>query len=245
MPDNSESFFSDPKTAISLLALVIAIFSFIWTLANQWKQNKRWDALNLARIELEDEGFIVWKEMSNEEVLATKWGYEPTIFQNIEERRYVQRYQMINCLAILDLNTRDRVPNSNIAFTLSEVEQEVARLGLLGKPERAATSKMYQIQFKLKNVGATRATEIRVGISVKSSSNGLNGDLFLSDQDVDIYPSGTMNASTIFYLPVLENLPNPMNFLVNVTYKRVDGSKVDKSIPVTYDSKRNFWSLGV
>lgn len=245
MPDNNEGFFSDPKTAISLLLIVIAILSLIWTLANQWKQNKRWDALNLARIELEDEGFIIWKEMSKEEILSTKWGYEPSIFQNIEERRYIQRYQMINCLAILDLNTRERVPNSAIAFTLSEVEQEVARLGLLGKPERAATSKMYQIQFKLKNMGATRATDMRVKISVKSSSNGLNGELFLSDQAVDLYPSGTMNASTIFYLPVSENLPNPMNFNVNVTYKPVDGSTVDKSIPVTYDSKRNFWSLGL
>lgn len=245
MPDNSESFFSDPKTAISVLALIIAILSFIWTLANQWKQNKRWDSLNLARIELEDEGFIIWKEMSKEEVLSTNWGYEPTIFQNIEERRYVGRYQVISCLAILDLNTRDRVPNSGIAFTLSEAEQEVARLGLLGKPERAATSKMYQTQFKLKNMGATLATEIRVRISVRSSSSGLNGDLFLSDQDVDMYPSGTMNASAIFYLPVLENLPNPMNFNVKVTYTRADGRTVDKSIPVTYDSKRNFWSLGV
>lgn len=245
MADNTEGFFSDPKVAISLVALAISILSLIWTLANQWNQNKRWDALNLAKIELEDEGFIIWKELSKEEVLSTKWGYEPTIFQNIEDRRYTDRYQLLNCLALLDLGTNSRVPNSGIAFTLSEIEQEIIRLGLISKPEKAASSKMYQIQFKLKNMGATPATEIRVKISVESSLKGLNGDLFLSDQDVEVYPSGTMNATAIFYVPVFEKLPDMMNFNVNVTYKRADGSKVDKNIPVTYDSKRNFWSLGV
>lgn len=104
MSDNTQSFFSDPKVAISLLALVVSIVSLIWTLANQWNQNKKWDALNLAKIEVSDQGFVIWKELSEEQIRLMKWGYEPTIFQHNENRVYTGRYHLLNSLAFFMLN---------------------------------------------------------------------------------------------------------------------------------------------
>ncbi len=76
MSVNTQSFFSDPKVAISLFALIISIISLIWTFSSQWEQNRRWDALNLGKVELTD-GFIMWKEITREEAISMKWGYEP------------------------------------------------------------------------------------------------------------------------------------------------------------------------
>jgi hypothetical protein len=43
MAGDSSGFFSDPKNAISLFALLTSIVSLVWTLASQWEQNRRWD----------------------------------------------------------------------------------------------------------------------------------------------------------------------------------------------------------
>lgn len=44
--DNESNFFSDPKVIISILAIIISIFTLIWTLGNQAEQNRRWNKLN-------------------------------------------------------------------------------------------------------------------------------------------------------------------------------------------------------
>lgn len=57
----TDSFFSDPKVILSLLAIGISLISFIWTLANQWEQNRRWNSLNAAAVELKAVKFKVYR----------------------------------------------------------------------------------------------------------------------------------------------------------------------------------------
>lgn len=92
MATDNSGFFSDPKNAISLFALLISITSLIWTLASQWEQNRRWDAVNLGRVELTDVGFIIWREISKEEALSTNWGYKPTLYSAVQNRVYKGQY---------------------------------------------------------------------------------------------------------------------------------------------------------
>lgn len=90
------SFFSDPKVIISILALVISVASLIWTLANQWGQNRRWEKLNNANPELKEVRLINWKEITAEEVHSTEWGYKPDIYAKGEAtNNYTLPYHLI------------------------------------------------------------------------------------------------------------------------------------------------------
>lgn len=60
---SKSSFFSDPKVIISLFAIVISIISLIWTLGNQWEQNRRWNKLNEANVILKDAKLLKWKKL--------------------------------------------------------------------------------------------------------------------------------------------------------------------------------------
>lgn len=75
MPHHTATFFSDPKNTLSLLALLFSLVSLIWTFINQYRQNKRWDALNLANVIVKRVKFFGWRDLG-EEWKTLDWGYD-------------------------------------------------------------------------------------------------------------------------------------------------------------------------
>ena len=237
------TFFSDSKNVFSLIAILISLASFYYTYTSQREQNKRWDALNLARIELIEQGFLVWKELSEHDASSVNWGYEPTLVQLIEGRKYRGRYQLLNSLSLIDIDTKTTIANSTHGYTLSDAVRELQRLGLFGN-NRVDIMRQYQMAFDLKNMGAAEATNMRVNVSVSSSIPGLNGELVQSDQDLNIPPNGTFNAPVHFFVPRNQTLKDTLTFTINVTYKRANGEQAVQHIVSSYDSNRNFWHMG-
>ena len=82
--NESSHFFSDPKVILSLFALLISSVSLIWTLANEWEQNRRWDNLNSANIAIKEVKMTKWKELTKDEAMKTHWGYGPSIYSSGE-----------------------------------------------------------------------------------------------------------------------------------------------------------------
>jgi len=89
MNNFSSNFWSDPKIWIAILAIVISIFDFIFLIWFRWDQNKRWDELNLARVELSNAYFIAWEEVDKQTVFSRDWGYNPSIHGVINENGHV------------------------------------------------------------------------------------------------------------------------------------------------------------
>lgn len=74
-----KDFFGDVKGPLALLAVIISVISLYATISNQAEQNRRWEALNLGRIDLTDESFTMFKELSKEELGQTCY----TLYTNL------------------------------------------------------------------------------------------------------------------------------------------------------------------
>ncbi len=242
MVTDTPSFFADPKNAISLFALLISITSLIWTLASQWEQNRRWDALNLSRVELTDVGFIIWKEMSKEEALSTNWGYKPTLYSVVQNRIHQGKYQLPYELVLMDSDNKG-IPDSHGFFTLVEAQQEIARLGLK-PPGNLQVFRHYQIQFNFKNTGSTAAKENTIRITAHMPDAEKPVDVFASVEPIDLLPASTINAVANLFVPLNAALPQIMKFSVTLTYKDAHGVVNTRGLPIVYDASQNYWTYG-
>lgn len=240
MTTDTPSFFADPKVVVSLIAIVISLGSLIWTLANQWEQNRRWDALNLGRVQLSDVGFIIWKELSKEEALSTNWGYKPTLYSVVQDRVHLGKYQMPYELVLMDSNNV-RIPNSNGFYTLVEAQQETERLKPQTQPN---VLKHYQVQFNFKNTGSTSSKETSIRITAQISGNDKPLDIFKSIEPIDLLPSSSINAVSNFYVPLNAALPQIMKFSAFITYKDAHDKINTRELPIVYDEGQNYWTYG-
>ena len=240
MTTDTPSFFTDPKVAISLIVIVISLGSLIWTFANQWEQNRRWNALNLGRVELTDVGFIIWKELSKEEALSANWGYKPILYSVVQERVHRGKYQLPYELILMDSNNV-RIPNSNGFFTLAEAQQEIERLKLQGNPQ---VFKHYQVQFNFKNTGSTSSKETTIKITAQIPGTEKPLDIFKSVEPIDLLPSSSINAVANFFVPLNATLPQIMKFSVLLTYKDAHDTINTRELPIVYDEGQNYWTYG-
>jgi hypothetical protein len=157
----SPSFFGDPKVMISLFAILIAAFSLIWTFANQWEQNRKWDKLNEGNPEILEIRLQNWKEFSKEEAMKTQWGYDPLLFEKGEATdKYVVPYY----LTLRDVNTNKLLPNVNPVYTISEVDQVLKSIDYKGK---VIINRLFKPKFGIENMGKTEVRELSIVIDAK------------------------------------------------------------------------------
>jgi len=240
MSSEAQRFFSDPKVALSVFAIFISAFSLFWTLANQWEQNRRWDMLNVGRVELTDVGFIIWKELSKEEALVTNWGYNPTLYSVVQDRVHRGKYQLPYELVLMTLDG-SRIPHSNGFFTLLEAEDEAKRLHLQGNPP---IYKHYQVQLDFRNTGSTTSKETTIKVTARLPDSQEPAVVFNSVEPVDVLPSSSINAAANIFVPLDVAFPHPLRFQILLGYKDVHGRAASREIPVIYDESQNYWTHG-
>lgn len=243
-----KSLLSDSKNIISLIAIIISAMgttiSIYYTYSSQQDQNRKWNTLNLARIELISEGFIVWKTISFEERTSIIWGYEQTIFSEMDGRKYTGRYEILNCLVLVDPATGKQVPDTLVFHSVTQAQSEYMHIQSQSLRNSAEIWKRYHIGFEFKNAGTTPATDIHVKITAKELEAISKGDLYSSTYPITLSPSAPMTASVFFNIPLSTKLPRIINFNVNLTYKKANGETVQQSFPVNYDSTQNYRSYG-
>src|SRR5437588_11294074 len=108
-----KDFFGDVKGPLALLAVIISVISLYATISNQAEQNRRWDALNLGRMDRTDESFTMFKELSKEDLDASDWGYIPFAFPRLEGKVMTERMQLPHELVLWDANNKRRLPLSH------------------------------------------------------------------------------------------------------------------------------------
>ena len=235
--------FTDPAIAISLFALLIAIATFIWAIFTNAEQNRRWDALNVGRIEIKDVGFIMWKEMSKEEAISKDWGYKPTIFSHAENRLHTGRYRIPYELILVEPKSKKRIPGSNGFFTIPEAYTEMKRLNLDEnfKPE---IHKRFQIQIDFQNKGATLASDMKAVVKMKEWDKQTWIEVFKSRQGVSLAPSATCNIVIDFRVPLSLEFPEAIVYELAISYKDIHEELQNRKIQMTYDSGMNYWTYG-
>jgi len=232
---NSPSFLADPKVIISLLALLIAGISLIYTLANQSKQNRRWNKLNEGNPEIAEIRLLNWKELTKEEAMSIQWGYDPHIYGKGEASdKFVIPYR----LTLRDANTNELISNINPVFTFQEVEQELKRVGFKGKVK---ISKLFKPIFVIENMGKTEVRSLTIIIDAKLPEQEWNR-AFTSNTPINLTGSQKSTVHFSFELPVETILPEQISFKIHFKYLDYNNKETEKIIGAKWTTNDNFWS---
>ncbi len=242
MSASNQSVFSDPKVIISLVAILLSAISLLWTFISNREQNRRWDELNLCRVELVDASFIMWKEINLKEALLIDWGYQPILFPHVENGLLTGKVRIPYELLLINPATQKRIPNSNGFFTISEAEQEIKRLGLDKSKNNWLIVKHFQASFVFKNIGNTTASDLRADITVEYPEFGLDPQKIVETGVIrNLYPNTKTGINADMLIPVESTLPDKFLFNVVISYKDSHNDSKERNILVTYDSKTNNW----
>ncbi len=233
--NNESSFFSDPKVIISLFAILISIASLLWTLGNQWEQNRRWDKLNAANIILKDAKLIKWKRISKAEAMTTNWGYEPLIFGSGElDEQYILPYKLV----VRDANSQNLISTINSCFTIDDVKSELERVGYKGEVN---VFKNFKVKFEIENRGKTDANELDLKVKAKYG-NLVWQDAFTANAKISLSSDQISAILFDFDFPVNTKLPDEIYFKIFTNFKDIHNNSMDKEINAKWTSNDNFWS---
>ncbi len=235
--NDSSSFFSDPKVILALFALLVSGLSFIWTLSNQWEQNRRWDSLNRANVVVKEVKMIKWKEVTNEEAQKMNWGYDPLIYSSGET---FDLFQIPYHLVARNITSKEKIKNVNPVFTLQEMEIELARVGYKGKIN---LTRLFRPRFILENTGKTDANDLDIEIFAKPE-NGEWHSAFKSNTLVKLVGSQTSTVYFDIEFPIERQLPTALNFKVELAYKDVHSNLIKTETKAKWTSNDNYWSYG-
>jgi hypothetical protein len=231
----SQSFFADPKVMISLLALLIAIVSLVWTFSNQWEQNRKWDKLNEGNPEIREIRLQNRLEITRAEAINKNWGYKPLLYEKGEASNlFVVPY----CLTLRDAITNNLISNINPIFTIPEVEQELIRIGFTGKVK---IYKAFRPLFSIENMGKTELRKLSITIDAKLPDQEWKR-AFTSNAEVNLTGSQSSTVYFDFELPIESMYPQEMGFKVHFKYLNYKNIETEKNIGVKWTSEDNFWS---
>lgn len=232
--NNSPSFFSDPKVIISILALLISIASLIWTLANQWEQNRRWEQLNNANLNLKEVRMINWKEVTSGEAHNTNWGYKPLIYAKEEA---TDRYVLPFCLIARD-STQKKIEGVNVIYTISELEEELKRVAY--PKGNVNVTQMFRPKFVFENMGKTEAKNISINIDARLPNEEWQ-NAFTSNTKIHLAGGQSSTTYLDFELP-LNSFPSQISFKITLQFQDVNNRFIKKEISTKWTTNDNFWS---
>lgn len=233
--NDTPSFFGDPKVLISLLALLIAGVSLIWTFANQWEQNRKWDKLNEGNPAIFEIRLQNWKEFTKEEAMTIQWGYDPLLFEKGEAS---ERYLTINCLVMRDANTNQKIPNTNPVYTLPEAEQELRRVGYSGN---ANLYRLFKPRFAIENMGKTEVRDLSIFIDAKLTNKEWNR-VFTSNANINLTASQRSTITFPIEYPLAIILPEQISYKIHFCYMDYKNRNNEKIIGAKWTSSDNSWS---
>lgn len=237
-----ETFFTDPKVAISIFALLVSIGSLIWTLFNQYEQNRRWDELNKARVELDDVGLLMWKEMSRDDAFKTDWGYNPEPINHIDGWLVTDRVRLPFELIFVGKDGK-KIPLSNGFFTLKEGEQETQRMKNLGRTFPASDLQImrhYQVRFTIKNNGKVDANAVSINISQQWDGENVWKSVFKTAAPVSLIPGNAVKAYVDIYSPLNTSIPS-QKYLLDISYNTPSGQEIHLKQDIGYFAQQNSW----
>lgn len=235
------NFFSDPKVLISILALVISLLSFIWTLGNQNEQNRRWSELNKPNIVVTEMTMQAFKIVSKEDLKNIVWGYQPIVFNTTNE----DFYQLPYYLSIRTSKDEKKIENSSKYFTFGEIESDLLSKGY--KKGQIGVNTYFNLHpvFKLKNIGKIDANNFEFKTFVKTNNKQDWFTATESDSKFDFSNEQVFSIILHVEYPTFQKFPQFLSFKLIFSYNDNLGQKFNKEIILTWYPNDNTWSSGL
>ena len=231
----SETFFSDPKVIVSILAILISIASLIWTLANQFEQNKRWDKLNAPNPEIKEIRMTIWKEISIPEAQKLDWGYQPDLYGKGEAAGivYLPYY-----LILYNTESNERIPRVNPVFTIDEAKQELLRLEYRGNIN---VFKHFKPRITIENMGKTTAKDLTCTVDSKLPNIEWQ-NAFISKASINLSGGQQSQIMFEFEFPFDIQMPEVLRCKIRFEWKNANGKTEHKTIGAKWTSSDGIWS---
>lgn len=230
---NSTGFLTDPKVVISLMALVVSLFTLIWNLANQWEQNRRWEAINAPNIVLREAKMLPWEKITASQAKTTNWGYVPEIFAG----ELKDEFLLLSTLKLRML--KDDQPLDAVASTVLEAETEVKRLGLASQVQLAKTLRPF---FQFENIGKTTAYKTNISVDIVDAISPKKEwrRAFEANSQPDVGAGQLTSAYFDVGLPGVGTI-GTLLFRVNTEFEDGKGLKRSSFTEFSWDAKANYW----
>ncbi len=219
----SSTFFGDPKVYLSLLAIIVSFAAFVFTLANQTEQNRRWDALNIGNVVIKETEFIKFNSMTVAEARATNWGYNVLLLSNADEPGIVFT---INALRIFDANTNELIPNSKFCQTVDEANEEIKDVHRL--PADIIIKRVIKGRIGMENIGKTEVRNLST-IVTGLMPDGSWSTYFQSAEKPNLGASQNLNIPMTINFTLEGNIPAEMTFQIKWEYQDANDVEHKKS----------------
>ena len=233
----SNTFFGDPKVYLSLLAILVSIIAFIFTLANQTEQNRRWDSLNIGNVVIKETEFIKCNSMTIEEAQATNWGYNVLLLANNEAPRMVYT---INSLQIFDANTHELIPYSKFCRTVVEVNEEIEDVHRL--PADILIRQVVKGRIVLENIGKTEVRNLSAILN-RLMPDGNWSTCFQSEEKRNLGASQKLNVPMTLNFTLQQNIPVEMTFEIKWEYQDANDVEHKKYQKMKWIRSENKWNF--
>ena len=187
-------------------AIFISVFSLWGTILSQRDQDKKWDQINTADIELNDlkmQGFL---NLARIQVDTTQWGYKPVITNQ------AGNFQLLNMLVARDAEKIISLPTA--AFTVSQLQSE---LQSIGHKSGYSIYRYMTPQFLFQNLGQTPATQVIIIVYAKT----IGADWVPLNTSVPVKRlSFNMKTAVLanFQVPYLNPVPDSIFFRITIHY---------------------------
>jgi len=221
-------------------AFIIAFLNHIRLNKYQKEQNKKWDYLNLAKIELLESKFFGWEEMSIQESKSRNWGYQPTLFKIVKEDIITDKVYVIDPLILW--NEQDNMVIENSHFKMVNEANTIAQ-GLKLDIKDLSIRKNLRTKLKFKNVGQTEAIEFSIGVRF-FNWNTEEWQPIHETPPIDIlHAASNRYQSFDIYIPLEWEIPQEIRFQVDMTYKSVNNQVTERTINLEYHKNNNTWGF--
>jgi hypothetical protein len=231
---NNMGFFSDPKVVISLLALVVSIVGLIWTLANQWDQNRRWESINAPNIVLREARMLPREKLTAANAKARNWGYDPEIFGS----ELNDEFHLLTAFRLNVINGQSLVS----VRQFSTIEEAEANYKRLGSDNRATIDKILRPHLQFENIGKTTARAVNIAVDVLEAIGAKKEwrRAFDANSRPNVGPGQQTSVHFDIGLPVPAKIDS-LAFKISQKFKDDNGAEFSSETEISWDAQNNYW----
>jgi len=227
------NFVSDPKF---IIPVAISLISLFWSYYNQQAQDRRWEILNRANVELTKTRFVLSKGFTAEEANQKGfWGYNLSFHRDDSDNLY----KITSTLAAFYMDTKKPIHGFNSVFRLSEALEQLKAKGI---NNNYIILKHFVVAFQFENLGKTDANNVKIKISVENPNDKAWQDAFEQIDGTDLTPGVPIYSRVGYNLPLDMPHPSNINYKIELSYKDDNNNEYLKTFKTTYDSENNAWS---
>lgn len=243
MNPSTDSPWTDPKLWIAILAIGIAVASFVFSWWSRIDQNKKWDALNVARLDVTNLFFIGWTEIEAEKVKSIDWGYTPYWISHLEGRVHTSKGILLDKLVLWDNVANSKIKGSGSFLTVIECLAKARDLGL--DEAKFSIRKHMKLHFDIHNSGSTVTKNVKVDVSKINSITNNAQEIFNSKSRLDMLnPDQKAGINIDFFIPIEASLQNPTLLQINLSFLTAEDKPIKRIIKIDYDPNIDMWSYG-